>query len=139
MPAYYWETPPLTRNSLDRDFEFVAILARELIDIPVDRTSFAEYFSLAPGNAVRFRNLGGDATLVAPVPTQDGTEYRHLAEFLNLAPAEKVDEFWRFLIEVLVEELSDTPLWLSTSGLGVGWLHFRLDRFPKYYNYSQYR
>jgi len=29
--------------------------------------------------------------------------------------------------------------WLSTSGLGVGWLHVRLDSRPKYYTYEPYK
>jgi hypothetical protein len=35
--------------------------------------------------------------------------------------------------------LSARPLWLSTSGLGVAWLHVRLDSRPKYYSYAPYR
>ena len=29
--------------------------------------------------------------------------------------------------------------WLSTSGLGVYWLHVRLDSYPKYYTYRPYK
>lgn len=31
------------------------------------------------------------------------------------------------------------PLWVSTSGLGVSWLHVRLDSRPKYYTYAPYK
>jgi hypothetical protein len=30
------------------------------------------------------------------------------------------------------------PVWFSTSGMGVAWLHFRLDRRPKYYTYRAF-
>lgn len=30
-------------------------------------------------------------------------------------------------------------LWCSTSGLGVYWLHIRLDQYPKYYTYRPYK
>lgn len=30
-------------------------------------------------------------------------------------------------------------VWFSTSGLGVAWLHFRIDPFPKYYTYRPYK
>jgi hypothetical protein len=33
----------------------------------------------------------------------------------------------------------DAPLWISTSGLGVYWLHVRLDARPKYYTYAPFR
>jgi hypothetical protein len=29
-------------------------------------------------------------------------------------------------------------MWLSTSGLGVAWLHIRLDSTPKYYQHQPY-
>jgi hypothetical protein len=30
------------------------------------------------------------------------------------------------------------PVWFSTSGMGVAWLHFRLDQRPKYYTYRAF-
>ncbi len=35
--------------------------------------------------------------------------------------------------------IGHTPLWLSTAGGGVAWLHVRLDSRPKYYGYSPYK
>jgi len=35
--------------------------------------------------------------------------------------------------------LSETPLWASTSGAGVAWLHIRFDTRPKYYIHLPYR
>ena len=32
--------------------------------------------------------------------------------------------------------IDSNPLWLSTLGLGVAWVHIRLDRTPKYYQYA---
>ena len=34
--------------------------------------------------------------------------------------------------------LGGKPVWLSTAGLGVGWLHVRLDDRPKYYRHAPY-
>ena len=31
-----------------------------------------------------------------------------------------------------------TPVWMSTSGAGVSWLHIRLDSRPKYYQYRPF-
>lgn len=31
------------------------------------------------------------------------------------------------------------PVWFSTSGMGVPWLHFRLDHRPKYYTFTPYK
>lgn len=30
-------------------------------------------------------------------------------------------------------------LWISTSGLGVSWLHVRLNFYPKYYSHNSYK
>jgi len=35
--------------------------------------------------------------------------------------------------------LSDRPLWISTAGMGVNWLHVRLDSRPKYYRHAPYK
>lgn len=32
-----------------------------------------------------------------------------------------------------------SPRWLSTSGLGVSYLHVRIDSRPKYYSFDEYR
>ena len=37
-----------------------------------------------------------------------------------------------------LEERHPGPVWLSTSGEGVAWLHFRLDSDPKYYQYRPF-
>jgi hypothetical protein len=31
------------------------------------------------------------------------------------------------------------PVWLSTNGDGVSWLHVRIDERPKYYTHGPYR
>jgi len=35
--------------------------------------------------------------------------------------------------------VGSSPIWVSTSGLGVHWLHVRLDARPKYYTFAPYR
>ena len=30
-------------------------------------------------------------------------------------------------------------IWLSTHGLGIPWLHIRIDTIPKYYSYKNYK
>lgn len=34
---------------------------------------------------------------------------------------------------------SNRAVWFSTSGLGIAWLHFRLDSTPKYYSFAPYK
>ena len=45
----------------------------------------------------------------------------------------------RAMIEAGTMSQSDAPAWVSTSGLGVSWLHIRIDTRPKYYSYAPFR
>ena len=45
---------------------------------------------------------------------------------------------WRTVGEAVSERITDRPLWLSTAGGGVAWLHVRLDSRPKYYGHTPY-
>lgn len=135
--AYFWEHPPLTRSSFDDHAEFVMIDAPMLDRMPVNTSAFQSYFS---GDEVAtFQNLGGDATLIAPSPGESSASYPHLAAFLRNATEAKAAGLWRSVGQAINNSLSDKPVWLSTSGLGVAWLHIRLDSTPKYYQHNPYR
>lgn len=136
--AFLWETPPVTRDSLDRPFEFVVTDCPELDRTP-DPAPFAEHFGPDPASCARFENLGGDATLVAPGPVPAPRASAHLGAFCRGAPVAAQLELWCEVAVALRAGLGASPLWLSTSGLGVAWLHVRLDSTPKYYSHAPYR
>ncbi|VAW37750.1 hypothetical protein MNBD_CHLOROFLEXI01-3143 [hydrothermal vent metagenome] len=135
--AYFWETPPVTRESLQRPFEFVLVDAPQLAQVQAEPRAFASYFSADP--VVDFGNLGGDAHLVVPCPQTAVTAYPHLATFSRLAPIEQQHHFWQRVGTAVSNHVGERPLWVSTSGLGVYWLHVRLDSRPKYVTYRPYR
>jgi hypothetical protein len=120
----------------------------------------------APPQVATFSNLGRDAVLVAPCPLAPATssappsssapaygEYAHLAPFVRRAPAAQVHAFFQAVGAAALARLelnaadatsrattsSAKPVWLSTSGLGVFWLHVRLDDRPKYYTYAPFK
>ncbi len=134
--AFFFETPPVTRATLDRPFEFVLIDAPPLARVPADRHSFRAQLD-ARRQVVTFRNLGGDAVLIAPC--DHGADCAHLASFSRSATTEQVHELWRAAAVALERECGDSPRWLSSSGLGVAWLHLRIDERPKYYSHAPYR
>jgi len=135
--ALRWETPPVTADTLDRPFEFVLVDSPWLA-APPDSSTFAEHFS-ASALAVTFANLGQDAILVAPCPTAGPADYCHLAAFLREAPDLQQHELWRKVGLAMRSRVSSRPVWLSTAGGGVDWLHVRLDDQPKYYSHAPYR
>ena len=105
-----------------------------------DQAAFASHFRQQPERSVlAFPNLGGDAVMVVPRPADDPESHVHLAEFLRRAPMPQRRDLWRCVAEAMRQQLDDAPLWLSTAGGGVAWLHVRLDRRPKYYHHMPYR
>jgi hypothetical protein len=139
FPAFFWETPPVTRSSMDQPFECIVADSPALAGVTADASAFAEYFSSADEDGiVGFPNLGNDAFLIAPCPRGDLGAYPHLATFVREAPACQQQALWHRVGAAVAERVSDRPLWVSTSGLGVYWLHLRLDSYPKYYTYRPY-
>ena len=138
--AFFWEHPPLTTSSLDSDAEFVLIPSNSLARRSQDPGPFQPRFAAQPdGEILSFANLRGDATLVVPRPVGAPEAYTHLAAFLRLAPSSQVLSLWRVAARVVGDGLGSAPRWLSTAGLGVSWLHLRLDSRPKYYKFGPYR
>jgi hypothetical protein len=138
--AFLWETPPVTKGTLDRPFGFVLVASASLSRLAPDPSPFQAHFSSRRSEPVlTFPNLGGDALLVVPAPVVDEYCYTHLARFLRDAPKTQVDAFWRSVGRAMHDRVSSTPTWLSTAGMGVSWLHLRLDSRPKYYRHEPYK
>ncbi len=141
--AFRFETPPVNDSILPkRGFEFV-LLDSPALDRPTDSAAFAKHLAEATSTVVSFANLSGDAQMIVPgpsVPPEDyDRTYGHLAEFVRNAPSDQVDLLWQTVGHVLNTKLGAQPRWLSTAGMGVSWLHVRIDSRPKYYGYSRYR
>ena len=138
--AVRWETPPITRlNSTECEYASV-LLDCPGLDRGTDREAFAEHFEQSPCPSVlSFTNLRGDATMVVPSPMHDATDYTHLAAFLRSADEQQAHALWQTLGQQIAAALSDSPLWVSTAGMGVAWLHVRMDSRPKYYGHQPYR
>ena len=134
--AYRWETPCVTAATLTRDFEFVLIRSNTLARA-VDATAFRSHFD-AETDVVTFSNLSGDAVMVVPCPVSELSVYGHLASFIRTGPEDQRHQLWCSVAAAMSDRVSDRPVWLSTAGMGVSWLHVRLDNRPKYYAYSPY-
>jgi hypothetical protein len=138
--AFRWETPPITTASAGRPFEFVLLDSPELASQP-DPNAFAEHLGDSAGSkdVVSFPNLNNDAILVVPCPRGPLSAYGHIAAFVRKAPDAQKHALWRVVGEAMQRRLGLAPVWLSTAGAGVPWLHVRLDQRPKYYGHAQYR
>lgn len=137
--AFRWETPPVTATTVDRPFECV-LLDCPALARPVDPKAFVNYFASAAGqDVVAFPNLGGDAHLIVPCPGEPPEAYGHLAAFVRHAPEAQKHALWSLVGRTMCEQLATEPIWLSTAGMGVAWLHVRLDCRPKYYGHRPYQ
>jgi len=135
--AFFWEHPPLCNSNVESEVEFVLLDSPALARRHPDPKPFQSHFR-KENEIVSFRSLGGDALLIAPSPSKPLVACAHLAAFLREAPTSQVERLWRETARAMREHLSDHNLWLSTSGLGVSWLHIRLDSYPKYYQHRPY-
>ena len=128
--AYRLETPGVNLTSLNQRFEFVLINCPALIGV-VDEDSFSEFFTEEKIGAVSFPNLGKNAQLIVPCPIARPEVYTHLASFCRKAPVAQKHNLFKLAAGYLKENISDKPSWFSTAGMGVSWLHLRIEQKPK--------
>jgi hypothetical protein len=145
--TYFFETPKVSRDTLQTTkFEFVLAKAGPLESVAADERTFQDYFGLCDDDrtVTNFENLGRDAMMVVPCPTHEDKQlYSSIAPFMREASSSQVEEFWTTAARVMKEHVrkksKKDPTWMSTSGLGVYWLHLRMDSRPKYYTFSPYK
>lgn len=127
----FWECAPYRTG--DEPFETVVLPSRAVAGLRLDPRPFARRLAGTEGPVTAFHNLGGDARLV--VPTHG---HPHLAAFVREAPASVVEALWVRVGEEALARMGRLT-WVSTSGLGVSWLHVRLDDRPKYITHRPFR
>lgn len=137
LPAVAWETAPLSRRAGARPMEQRVLPHPALARAEADPRPFAEHIASGAGTEeVRwFENYGADARLVVPCAPRPGCPFGHLIAFLGAASASQEDGLWQLVGRLACEHVarSEAPLWVSTAGMAVSWLHVRLDLRPKYY------
>mmetsp|Transcript_6842 Transcript_6842/g.12049 ORF Transcript_6842/g.12049 Transcript_6842/m.12049 type:complete len:265 (+) Transcript_6842:45-839(+) len=145
--AFFFECPPVNADTVHtRGFEFVLINAPHLAKSSPDPEPFSAHLQPYKGQPVarRFTNLGGDSMLVSPAWAAgvDPHAYTHLANFVRSAPSEQLEALWIEVGSALEQRIKASgkhPVWFSTEGSGVSWLHMRMDPTPKYYHWDDYR
>lgn len=137
--ALRWETPPITTGTIGRPFEFALIDAPHLDSDPEPQV-FGPCFDQQPldVDVLSVWNLGKTARLVVPREMAAPGVYVHLKAFLCGAPAAQVHSLWQCVALTALSQLSSRPLWVSTAGGGVNWLHVRIEGRPKYYAYRPF-
>jgi hypothetical protein len=110
----------VSKNTLDKLFEFVAIKSEELNNIPQNYSNFETYLGEIHGkdkpNVISFPNnrKPSDAILVIPaLKLKDNKilDYKNISNFTKNASDEQQQEFWQEVAKKLSEELEkgDAP------------------------------
>lgn len=136
--AFFWENKPLTDQTLNDEYECNIINTDFLAGRSPDSQTFSDYFS-ENENVVTFPNLAKDAGLIVPCPKKENSSYTHIGNFVRKAGKDQIDDLWKVTGSETLRSIDSKPRWLSTSGLGVFWLHIRIDTIPKYYQTSEYK
>ena len=135
--AFFWEVLPIQEMDLNESFEFVLVASLSLSNVIADEFTFEEYFD-SDAMVVTFPNLSGDSQLIVPTNHGQVEDYSHIANFVRNAPSEQIHQFWKTVATEYQMRIGAETKWLSTSGLGVYWLHVRIDSRPKYYTHRPY-
>ena len=137
--AFYWEHPAIKKEFLKKKYECILQRSRPLENLPINESAFKDYIHLNE-QAADFMNLGKNARLVVPTKKTDKEIYNHMSKFIRLAEQEQIIEVFKRVGNSILEEIESKKLiWLNTAGLGVIWLHIRMDTRPKYYKTARYK
>jgi hypothetical protein len=132
--AIFFETKGTSAsNNKTKQFEFVLVNSRRLYgfvrDKPPGIDAFEEYFGNDDRTSVAFTNLGGTSVLISPKPQPSNSNniYTDIASFIRNAPEKEIVSLWKLVVQEYHKRLEEKgeSVWLSTSGLGVPWLHAR--------------
>lgn len=94
---------------------------------------------------MRITSSNRDAMLICPCKqVSEDTTYTHISQFSKMAPLDQQQAVWKKAANLMqtsleVDVKKSKPFWLSTSGLGIYWVHIRIDTWPKYYNWLDYK
>lgn len=142
---FYIEFNPITSNSMDYIiFEFVLIKTSGFASNSDINTFGIERLNTNSNDIIWFPNPSNTALLVVPCynhnyPIQD---YTHIGKFIKSFNIKQKRNLIIKMFELYFELLKQQPgnkLWLSTHGKGVGWLHIRIDKIPRYISWKPYK
>lgn len=125
--SYFWECDRVIMN---KPFRFSIFNSKTLSERTQDNNAFNGIINCSKKTQViSFLSLSKDTNLIVPCKKSYVANYTSLATFSRTAPIKQQVEFWKKVGKNIKE--GD---WVSTSGLGVSWLHVRIANRPKYYH-----
>lgn len=161
LAAYFLEMAPFPldeKQMAAREFELVTVFSRPLAKAKPDPQPFMNHLEECRGYVANFTSLGGYTMLVVPCLPNKRESWKHYTSIRPFVGRTQKNSFrhtqqrllWQKVAQCVLGMVdrnaecaahSDTapPLWISTSGLEVSWLHVRMDLKPKYISYKPYK
>lgn len=104
----------------------------------LDCETYKKYFKKNEKIAI-FMNPSGKTKLIVPkmLKNIDKNNYLNISTFSRNSPLTQQIELWRKVFREMIKcDKTNQKCYLNTHGLGIGWLHVRIDKTPKYYKPS---
>jgi hypothetical protein len=130
---FFYETSPITKDMKEK-YQALFIECDSLEQIDEDYSSFNQHIEKAEDqNVTSFYNLSKSAYLIIPIPRKN-KQFTTIKDFIDNASERQQKNFWKEVAKSIVMMLEKhDKVWVSTHGLGVPYLHIRIDTNPKYY------
>jgi len=141
--SFLWETAPVVRDAPGwGEFEVEYVPSPFLDRVDEDGSPFAEFLDNCDPESqpvVTVPNLSRQSLLVIPCPLE-GKEYKSIRQFMEQAPPHQQKALWSAVAKATRAMLKrHDVVWVSTSGLGVYYVHVRIDPAPKYYQTARFK
>lgn len=141
---FFWELPPVIPQRMN-NIKFSMVLINMDEPIPEeDHHTYGPYIEQTEDSVHLFWSAYDDVLLFIPTRKypHTNTVYTNIYTFVQSASLDELIDYYTKLFEVLRDiifpEYPQTWLWVSTSGLGVFWLHTRVEFWPKHYRHIDY-
>lgn len=135
---FFYESSPYEND--ESEYEHMLIESNNLDNMSQDYTPFNEYINKnITHTSMSFYNLSKTSKLIIPMPCVN-KNFTTLKDFIDNASIDTQKEFWKKVAdEIRHMSKLHKKIWISTHGLGVGYLHMRIDTSPKYYHTDEFK
>lgn len=138
----FLEFPVLCKETEEKPFLFVFTPTDAFEGKTAKSAAFDRAFEKDTESIIRFQNVSGDGLLVCPRPRDESREdCGHLMDYMlskKEPHSRKIDLLQKVAETALSMYETSERVYVSTSGLGVPWLHFRVFPAPKYYVWKEH-
>ena len=135
---FFYETSPYV--NYDSPYEEKIIVNFQLKTLIQNTDAFKQHIKDSNDEHVTsFFNLSKSSMLVIPMPRK-GKIFTTLKDFMDNASEKQQQKFWNIVAVKAIEmNKQHGKVWISSHGLGVPYLHIRIDTYPKYYVTTKFK